>query len=184
MKQSNTGAWCPCLAATLMLSGCGGPIHPSQAAAAPSTDALATVREQALPIPAAYRSASGRNPFRPAVAAAPAEVGALQPDGKRGKAPLESFPIDQLRLVGTLAGRGATSALVRDPQGRIHALRVGDTLGLDHGRVAAVHAGGVDVVETVRDADAGWTQRPRRIAYAPAVDRRRTTDTAEASHGS
>ena len=185
MKQPNLGTWPLGLTVVATLSSCGGgPIDPSSTVAAPQPRAAPGVREKVLPAPATYRLANRRNPFQPPIAAAHAEEeGALRPDMERRKAPLERFALDELQMVGTLAGRGATHALIRDPQGRIHALRPGDFLGMDHGRVATVHAGGVDLVETVRDAKAGWTQRMRHFAVL-AAEHSRATDVAEASHGS
>ena len=107
-----------------------------------------TRQGSALPPPAAYTSVDRRSPFK---AAATTHDGSVAPpDFKRAKAPLERFALGELRMVGALGGRATTRALVRDPEGRIHAVRVGDYLGTDHGRIATVDATGVDVIEVVR----------------------------------
>jgi len=46
--------------------------------------------------------------------------------------------MEELRVAGILAARGARSALVRDPRGHVHAVRVGDYVGRDFGRVEAI----------------------------------------------
>ena len=116
-----------------------------------------------LPAPAAYGSADRRSPFQATAGIHHAQGSVAPPDFKRAKAPLEHFALDELRMVGTLAGRTATKALLRDPQGRIHALSIGDRLGTDHGRIAAVYATSVDVIEVVRQGRQ-WLQRPRALA--------------------
>ena len=67
-------------------------------------------------------------------------------------------------MVGTLAGRGKTLALIRDPSGITHPLAVGDYLGRDHGRITAIRASGIDILELVEDGQGGWTARARAIA--------------------
>ena len=119
----------------------------------------------APPAPAAYVSADRRSPFKAAAAIPDGSV--APPDSQRSKTPLERFALGELHMVGTLAGRATTRALVRDPEGRIHALRVGDYLGMDHGRIAAVHPASVEVIETVNQGR-HWLQRPRALALVAA----------------
>ena len=178
MKHAHYCPWRLRLAAMLTLSSCGGgPADPITAAPPPSA-LPATPPEQALPAPAAYRAAHRRSPFQPAVAAKHATAETAGPDFGRSKALLESFALDELHMVGTLAGRGTTRALVRDPQGRVHALRTGDYLGMDHGRIQAVRATGVDLVEIVRNGSGGWTQRARVLALRTSA-----ANDEEAGHG-
>ena len=157
--------------AALTLSSCGGDLADWTAIAeAPLPSATRTTPlEHTLPAPAAYLSADTRSPFQPAVAAVNAEGRlAAQPNFVRTKTSLERFALGELHMVGTLAGRGAMRALIRDPQGRIHALRAGDYLGMDYGRIEAVHATSVDLIETIRDGGGGWMQRARILALPTA----------------
>ena len=126
---------------------------------------FATRQGSALPPPTAYTSADRRSPFE--AAATTHDSAVAPPDLERARAPLERFALGELRMVGTLAGRATTRALVRDPEGRIHAVRVGDYLGTEHGRIAAVYATGVDVIEVVGHGR-HWLQRPRALALLAA----------------
>lgn len=110
-----------------------------------------------------YRSEGRRDPF--SMAGAAAVSGAAAPVLTRTRQPLERHPLADLRMVGTLATAGRRHALVRDPQGGVHRIAVGDHLGLDHGRVRTVRETGLDLVETVR-AGAGWMTRPRTLDLA------------------
>ncbi|HSH48178.1 MAG TPA: pilus assembly protein PilP [Halomonas sp.] len=83
----------------------------------------------------------------------------LQPDSDRVKEPLEAFSLDQLALVGTLTISGKSSALVRDPEGIVHRLHVGNRLGLDFGRIVGITGEAVQLVEIVPTGRGGWVQR-------------------------
>ena len=107
-----------------------------------------------------YGAMTARSPFEPFVDAR--ATGATQaPDLERARHPQELFPLGQLEMVGTLAGRGRMRALIRDPHGTTHLLAIGDYLGRNHGRIATVRDTGIDIVEVVEDGRGGWMSRPR-----------------------
>jgi len=91
-------------------------------------------------------------------------VSAIKPDEDRPKEFLEQFTFDSLRMVGTLE-RGATSwALIRDPQGGVHRVKLGNYLGRHHGRIVDMTDTYLAVVEIVSDGtEDGWVERPRTI---------------------
>jgi type IV pilus assembly protein PilP len=45
----------------------------------------------------------------------------------------------------------------------VHRLKVGDYLGRNDGRIVAISATQVDVVEIVPDGQGAWLERPRTI---------------------
>ena len=115
--------------------------------------------------PFVYGAADLRSPFQPPPApASTVSTGQppIAPDLERAKGHLERYPLAQLRLVGSLSGRQAHAALVRDPDGMIHPVGVGDHMGGDFGRIRAVSDAGIELVEIVRDPG-GWTERTRFI---------------------
>lgn len=132
-------------------------------------DGVTETSAAAAPIPTphsesglAYRAMTERSPFEPFAEVAGA--GASQaPDPNRIPQPPELFPLGQLEMVGTLAGRGKIRALIRDPNGITHPLAVGDYLGRDHGRIAAIRPSGIDILELVEDGQRGWTARARAL---------------------
>ncbi len=114
----------------------------------------------------AYAARGLRSPFEPppALGSAAADDQLLvAPDPHRVKAHLERFPLAQLRLAGTLSGRGTRLALVQDPNGTVHPVGVGEHMGTDFGRIRLIGDAGVELVEVVRDAE-GWIERPRFIS--------------------
>ena len=122
-----------------------------------------------MPLPTAagesgfeYGAMTERSPFEPFTEVLGA--GASQaPDLNRTPQPQELFPLGQLEMVGTLAGRGRILALIRDPGGITHPLAVGDHLGRDHGRITAIRGSGIDILELVEDGQGGWTARARTL---------------------
>ena len=116
----------------------------------------------------AYSATTLRSPFdRPMdsrqVAARSARA-ALRPDPSRPKQILERFTLDSLVMVGSLQRNGQDWTLIKDPEGGIHRVQVGDFLGRDHGRIIDMGAAFIAVIEIVPDGtEGGWVERPRTI---------------------
>jgi len=91
-------------------------------------------------------------------------VSAIKPDESRSKEFLEQFTFDSLRMVGTL-DRGETSwSLIKDPNGGVHRVKIGNYLGRHHGKIVDMTDTYLAVVEIVSDGtDEGWVERPRTI---------------------
>lgn len=119
-----------------------------------------------------YDSAALRNPFQPRSAFASDEEeeeesgSGLKPDFDRTKEPLEQYPLDSLKMVGTLSRDGQRRGLVRDPNGIIHRVVPGNYLGQNHGRIVSVDPGNIEVVEIVRDGQDGWMEREASLALS------------------
>ena len=116
----------------------------------------------------AYAATTLRSPFdRPVdirqLAALSARV-ALRPDDNRPKEYLERFTLDSLLMVGSLERSGQDWTLIRDPDGGIHRVQVGNFLGRDHGRIVEMGDTFIAVIEIVPDGtEDGWVERPRTI---------------------
>ncbi|WP_242209621.1 MULTISPECIES: pilus assembly protein PilP [unclassified Pseudomonas] len=86
----------------------------------------------------------------------------VKPDPNRVKQYLEGFNIEQFEMVGTISNVSGSFALLRGAGG-VHRLKVGDYLGRNDGRIIAISATQVDVVEIVPDGEGAWLERPRTI---------------------
>lgn len=114
-----------------------------------------------------YGAAGLRSPFQPPV---PAELAGQQrgsrdikPDESRARQFLEGFNIELFEMVGSLSNAEGMYALVRGAGG-VHRIRIGDYLGRNHGKVVAIDANKVEVLEIVPDGDGGWLERPRSMS--------------------
>ncbi len=65
----------------------------------------------------------------------------------RPKEPLEAFDLSSLRLVAIYAIHGQQVAMVEDNEGTGHTVRVGDYMGKYNGKVTAIDASGVHLLE-------------------------------------
>ncbi len=118
-----------------------------------------------------YSAAAMRSPFSPPVevetVALTAKRSNVKPDFNRPPEALEEFGIDSLSMVGTLRRpEQSLFALVQDPDGGLHRVRVGNYLGRNHGKIINVEPSKVDVVEIVSDGQEGWIERPRTIVLS------------------
>lgn len=112
-----------------------------------------------------YQDQDRRDPFEPAPPQAnSANMAGPRPDQNRPREPLEAFPLDSLKMVGTIGAKGSVEALVKDPQGVIHQVHVGDYMGQNYGHVAQVTPGEIDLVELVPNGSGGWMERDATVA--------------------
>lgn len=114
-----------------------------------------------------YAAHKLRSPFLPPsdeAFAVEQETKAVAPDLTRPREYLEGFNIEALKMVGTITRPGGPlEALILDTDGGVHRVRVGNYLGKNFGRVAAVEDGRLSVLEIVPDGHDGWVERPRTI---------------------
>lgn len=116
----------------------------------------------------AYAATTMRSPFdRPVEVRQVTRLNArsaVKPDPDRPREFLEQFTLDSLQMVGRLERGEQTWTLVKDPEGGIHRVQVGNYLGRDHGKITDMSDSFVAVVEIVSDGTAeGWVERPRTI---------------------
>ena len=119
--------------------------------------------------PYEYDGQSGRNPFRASITEGSDDVRSStgsgpQPDFDRSKEYLERYELDTLSMVGTFSKEKSYWALVRDPEGVIHRVPVGDYIGKNHGQVASISYTQVGLSELISDGAGGWLVREASIA--------------------
>ncbi len=110
-----------------------------------------------------YIGEGRRNPFVPTQEIAdvldmPEEEGP-RPDPNRRKEELEFFPLDSLKMVGTLDRDGQRWGLVRTPDGTIHRVRTGNYLGQNDGRIVGIEEERIRIVELIPNGRGGYLER-------------------------
>ena len=122
-----------------------------------------------------YEYAAGelRDPFTPPVFShAPATIAlaasssGITPDFDRPTEPLEEYPLDSLRMVGTLEQHEDAWALVLDTDDTIHRVQGGNYLGQNHGKITRVTEFEVELTEIIPDGLGGWMERQASIAIS------------------
>lgn len=87
----------------------------------------------------------------------------VKPDPNRPKEFLEQFSLDSLAMVGSLELAGTRWALIRDTDGGVHRVKVGNFLGRNHGRIVESSEVHIVIVELVPSGDDAWVERPRTL---------------------
>lgn len=113
-----------------------------------------------------------RSPFDSSVIARPIATepvgipGEVDIDFDRPREPLESHPLDALRMVGSLEQEGVRYALVRTPDRTVHSVTIGNYLGQNFGRITEMTQGKIRLLEVVPDAFGGYMERENTIALS------------------
>lgn len=118
--------------ATLTLSACDGsqPFKDLQAyiesLKQPNTAAESgkdAVKQKDVPVSVKYEEIKRRSPFE--------VMEVAQTKGKDTSNPLQAYPLDVLRFVGTVTQNGDTIAFISAPDNKIYQIKAGDIIG-DH----------------------------------------------------
>ncbi|MEW8628137.1 MAG: pilus assembly protein PilP [Candidatus Thiodiazotropha sp.] len=117
-----------------------------------------------------YSAAGRRNPFidmsgEEAETSSIAGSG-LSPDFNRRKEELESFPLDSIRMVGTLEQTGVAWGLVKTKEGTVHKVKSGNYMGQNHGRIMLITEDRIELNEIVQDGSGGYIERQASLALA------------------
>ncbi len=86
-----------------------------------------------------------------------------QPD-QHPKEPLESYPLDSLKMVGTIGGGAGMEGLIKDPEGVVHRIHLRNYLGQNNGKVTAIAEDHIDLVELVSNGTGGWMEHQAKVA--------------------
>jgi type IV pilus assembly protein PilP len=89
----------------------------------------------------------------------------LRPDIDRVKEPLEDFPLDTLRLKGTIDDKdGIKWGLIFAPDNTIHRVIEGNYMGQNHGRIITVSDQTIELTEIVPDGLGNYIERSSAVA--------------------
>ncbi|AWN73753.1 pilus assembly protein PilP [Legionella anisa] len=94
-------------------------------------------------------SGNRRNPFKP-IAQKKEEVDVNAPDKNRPKEPLETYPLDALKFVGTLTQGNEIWALIKLPSSDITHVGIGNYMGQNYGRVVSITNNAIQLIETTQ----------------------------------
>lgn len=152
----------------LCLSGCSGGMDELQQTVA---EIKSRPGERIEPLPEikpyetyAYNASSLRSPFVQSAPSGSDVANAIRPDSKRPREFLEQFPIDSMKMVGTLALQGKNYGLVQGKDGLVHRVLPGSYVGQNDGRVTSITPTRISVIEIVPDGVGGYIERPAALA--------------------
>jgi type IV pilus assembly protein PilP len=108
-----------------------------------------------------------RSPFVPdSPAVARAAAGGTRPDRDRSREFLEQYPLDTLRMVGTMELGDTNYGLVQTSDGLIHRVVAGNYLGQNDGRITNVGESEIELIEIISDGIGGYLEREAAVGLA------------------
>lgn len=158
--------------ACLGLASCGGEQYSELKQWVKEQDKLPHGRIPPLPEvkpyePFAYNAYDLLDPFKPRKIEPPkGAAGGVQPDLTRRKEPLEAYPLENLRMVGTLQQDKATYALVKSPDNNLFRVKSGMYMGQNFGLITEISESNIKLKEIVQDSGGDWSERISTMTLA------------------
>lgn len=81
---------------------------------------------------------------------------------------LESFPLDSLRMVGTVYKENELWALIRIPDGAVHRVKKGNYIGKNHGKIIQIQDVGLSLSEIVDNGYGGYKEQENELSISSA----------------
>ena len=166
-------------AASSLLVACGGSTHNDLRNFVETTQAQA-IKNSIESLPDIkpyetylYKAGTRRDPFTATLAIDEATdtttADGIRPDPNRRKEALENYPLDSLRMVGTMQREEQLWGIVQvinDPDGGIHRVVTGNYIGQNHGRIVRISEEALGLVEIIPNGLGGWRERDTSIALS------------------
>lgn len=109
-------------------------------------------------VPFSYEGFDLPDPFKPRKLAIKQDSSGNAPDLNRRKEPLEAFPLEQLKMVGTLNQNGVMYALV-NAEKTVYRVKLGNYLGQNFGLIVNISDSEIKLKEIVQDTAGDWAER-------------------------
>jgi type IV pilus assembly protein PilP len=113
-----------------------------------------------------YSDSAMRSPFVPSAPARNDVANAVRPDQKRPREFLEQFPLDTMKMVGTLQLQGRNYGLIQGKDGLVHRVLPGNFIGQNDGKIVGVASAKISIIEIVPDGLGGYIERPAALALS------------------
>lgn len=159
------------LVASLGFAGCSGEQHTDLRQFVKDADNLPRGRIPPLPEakpyePFTYNAFDLVDPFKPRKIEPPkgaAGAGGVQPDFNRRREPLEAYPLENLKMVGTLQNQKDVYALIKTPDNNLFRVRAGNYLGQNFGRIINITESNIKLKEIVQDTGGSWEEKDQSL---------------------
>lgn len=125
-------------------------------------------------LPFTYDKKEELDPFNPAKLQSvlakmnPGTAHGIKPDLDRRREALESFPLDALKMVGTLTKDTTQYALIEADGKSVYQVKAGNYIGQDFGLVTKVNPDSIEVKEIYLDSGGDWAERNQKLELQEA----------------
>lgn len=101
------------------------------------------------------------DPFvqKPTISLNELEKNKYAPDPNRRKEPLEAFPVEALKMTGSLYKDKKFYAIIKNSENIVHYVTVGNYVGVNYGKVTKVEEGQITLEEKVKDSGEQWKEQ-------------------------
>ena len=115
--------------------------------------------------PMTYNAFDLPDPFRPRKVEADARGGSSgpSPDFNRRKEALEAYPLESLKMVGTLERSSQRWALIKTPDNNLYRVRRDNYLGQNFGVVTMITESSITLKELIQDTTGSWSERTSNL---------------------
>ena len=167
--------------ACLTLTACGSEQHSDLRKFVKDSDNIPRGRIEPLPEvkpyePFEYAAFDLTDPFvaRDIPAAKPPRPDLKDPrlDPNRRKGPLEAFPLENLKMVGTLQQKKDVYALIKTPDNNLYRVKNGNYMGQNFGVIAMIGDGSVTLKELIQDTNGSWSERTSTLQLLDEEDKK------------
>ena len=114
-----------------------------------------------------YNAYDITDPFKPRKIEPPkgaALAGGIKPpDPNRRREPLEAYPLENLKMVGSLQQKKEIYAVVKTPDNRLFRVRPGNFLGQNFGRITEISESTIKLKELIQDSGGEWKEEERAL---------------------
>ncbi|MBI5751621.1 MAG: pilus assembly protein PilP [Hydrogenophilales bacterium] len=122
--------------------------------------------------PFTYAATDLPDPFKPRKLTPPpgeGKGGGIQPPRDHVKQILENYPLEGLKMVGTLQQNKMTFALVKTPDNNLYRVKQGNYMGQNFGIVTQVTDTEINLTEIVQDSGGDWTERATKLEMSEST---------------
>ncbi|CAG7856740.1 hypothetical protein MCAMS1_01342 [biofilm metagenome] len=88
----------------------------------------------------------------------------IKPDFTRRKEELEAYPLDALRMVGTIVKKGNLWGLIKASDKTIYRVQTGNHMGKNYGRIIRIMNDKIELMEIVPDKPGSWREQQTSLA--------------------
>ncbi|MEQ1528411.1 MAG: pilus assembly protein PilP [Methylococcales bacterium] len=88
----------------------------------------------------------------------------IKPDINRRKEELEAFPLETLKMVGTIVMKSSLWGLVKADDGTIHRVKEGNYMGKNYGKIIHIVTDKIELMEIVPDKPGTWREQQASLA--------------------
>jgi len=94
------------------------------------------------------------------------------PDTNRRKEPLEAYPLESLKMVGTLERANQRWALIKTPDGNLYRVRRSNYMGQNFGVIAMISESSITLKELIQDTTGSWSERTSNLQLLEDEEKR------------